>query len=199
MRLRNNGRPDDGFTLLETIVALGIVGTVMASLAVFFTRSATVQHRQADMQVAAQIAAGSMDYVSQLPGENVLLGRTQTAVQAQWQAPAASTYLARTEPAWQDPALPASAAVQGLPTTPETIRMTDDAPPYERWWYVGSCWQPPTGGDCVVVPPGLRSQHVRMYRVVVAITWPSSICTGGRCEYATTMLTEGTLEDPTWE
>jgi prepilin-type N-terminal cleavage/methylation domain-containing protein len=193
-------RADEGFTLVETMVALGIVGTVMASLAVFFVRSSTLQHQQADTQVAVQLAAGSMDYVSQLPGSNVLLGRTQAAVQAEWQAPAASAYLAatRTEPAWQDPLLPASTAVQGLPTAPETIQLTTDSTPYQRWWYVGSCWQAKTGGDCTVVTSALRNLYVPMYRVVVVITWNSPVCSG-LCQYVAAMLTESTLDDPTWQ
>lgn len=201
MKRHRSGPADQGLTLLETVVALGIVGTVMASLAVFFIRSATVQHRQADTQFAAQLAAGSMDYVSQLPGANVLLGRTQAEVEAQWQAPAASTYLdpARTELAWQDPALPESSAVQGLPTAPETIQLTGAATPYQRWWYVGHCWQTATGGDCVVVPPSQRGQRVQMYRIVVAVTWRSPDCPGHQCQHVATMLTESTLDDPTWE
>ena len=200
MSRRRTGPADEGFSLLETMVALGIVGTVMAGLAVFFLRSATVQHGQADMQVAAQLAAGSMDYVSQLPAQNLLLGRTQAAVQAEWQAPGVGTYLdpTRTAPAWQDPSLPASTTVQGLPTAPETIRLTSDSTPYQRWSYVGSCWQAKTGGDCVVVPAAQRSLYVPMYRIVVAITWPSPDCAANQCQYVTSMLTETTLDDPTW-
>jgi prepilin-type N-terminal cleavage/methylation domain-containing protein len=194
-------RADEGFTLLETMIALSIVGTVMASLGVFFVRAATVQHRQADMQVAAQLAASSMDYVSQLPTQNVLLGRTQAAVQAERQVPGVSTYLdpTRTELAWQDPSWPASTTVQGLPTAPETIQLTSDSTTYQRWWYVGSCWQATTGGDCVVVPAAQRSLDVPMYRVIVAITWPSPDCSGNQCQYSATMLTETTLDDPTWQ
>jgi prepilin-type N-terminal cleavage/methylation domain-containing protein len=194
-------RADEGFTLLETVVALGIVCMVMASLAVFFVRSATVQHREADTQVAAQLAAGSMDYVSQLPAQNVLLGRTQPAVRNEWQAPGVGTYLdpSRTELTWQDPALPASTTVQGLPTAPQTIQLTGDSTPYQLWWYVGSCWQAKTGGDCDVVPTAVRSLYVQMYRVVVAILWPSPDCDDNQCQYLSTMLTEGTLDDPTWQ
>ena len=193
-------RPDQGFTLLETLVSLAIVVTVMSSLTVFFVRSATTQHHQADTQVAVQLAASGMDYVSQLPADNILLGRTQAAVQAEWQAPAAAGYLdtTKTQPAWQDPSLPASATVQGLSTTPETIQLSTGATPYQRWWYVGLCWQPKTGGTCTVVATLLQSLSVKMYRVVVAITWPAPDCTGGLCQYATAMLTESTLDDPTW-
>ena len=193
------GRTDQGFTLLETMVSLAIVGTVMASLAVFFVRSATTQHHQADAQVAVQLAASGMDYVSQLPADNILLGRTQAAVQAEWQAPAAAGYLdaTKTQPAWQDPTLPAS-AVQGLPTTPEAIQLTTGATPYKRWWYVGVCWQPKTGGDCTVVATALQSLYVKMYRVVVAVTWAAPDCATSLCQYASAMLTESSLDDPTW-
>ncbi|MBL7253176.1 type II secretion system protein [Paractinoplanes lichenicola] len=196
-------RTDEGFTLIETMVALAVVGVVMSALALFFIRSSTVQHRQADVQVAAQLAANSLDYVSQLPGENVLLGRDQIAVQAQWQAPGTSVYLdpARTELAWQDPSTPASATVAGLPTAPETIQPADGATPYQRWWYVGRCWQPKTGGDCVVVPavPALlRSSRVEMFRIVVALTWTAPDCANRQCQYVTAMLAESSLDDPIW-
>jgi prepilin-type N-terminal cleavage/methylation domain-containing protein len=190
-------RADEGFTLVETMVALGIVGVVMASLAMFFVRSATIQHRQADLQVAAQLAAGSMDYVSELPGDNVLLGRTQAGVQNEWQAPAASTYLSSIQPAWQDPSLPVSATVQGLPTAPETIQLTSDSTPFQRWWYVGSCWQATGGGTCLAASSVLR--NVPMYRVVVVITWNAPDCGTSKCQFVSTMLTESTLDDPTWQ
>ncbi|WP_067499026.1 prepilin-type N-terminal cleavage/methylation domain-containing protein [Actinoplanes sp. TFC3] len=201
MNRRRIAPGDEGFTLLETIVALGIVGAVMASLAGFFVRSEILQHQQADTQTAVQLAIDSMDYVSQLPGENLVLGRTQAAVQDEWQAPGVSTYLdpARTTLVWQDTTLPASSTVQGLPTAPETMQMSGDETPYQRWWYVGLCWQAKAGGDCTVVPSVLRSQYVAMYRVIVAITWPSPACTTGQCQYLATMLTESTLDDPTWQ
>ncbi|MBM2618926.1 type II secretion system protein [Actinoplanes sp. LDG1-06] len=191
---------DDGFTLLETMVALAIVGTVMAALSLFFIRTSTVQHRQADTQVAAQIAANSLDFVSQLPGENVLLGRTQAAVQSQWQAPGTSVYLDSTRTDLTqafDTTSPAS-TLQGLPTAPETIQLTDDTPAYQRWWYVGRCWQAKTGGDCTVVSTLLRPTRIEMFRIVVAITWTAPDCANRQCSYVTTMLAESSLDDPIW-
>jgi prepilin-type N-terminal cleavage/methylation domain-containing protein len=187
---------DEGFTLLETMVALGIVGTVMASLAMFFVRSSTIQNRQADTQVAAQLAAGSMDYVSQLPAGNVLLGRTQASVQAEPVMPAAATYLGNSQLVWQDPSLPATPAIAGLPTAPETIQLTTGSTPFQRWWYVGECWQTKAGGDCTSAATVFKT--VPMYRIVVVITWNSPGCSS-RCQYAATMLAETSLDDPTWQ
>ncbi len=201
MSRRAGAGPDDGgFTLLETMIALGITVAVMASLAFFFVNSGAVLRRQADTQVAVQVAAGAMDHVSQLPGDNVLLGRTEQEVRAQWRAPGVETYLdpGRTELAWQNPALPASPAEPALPTTPERIEVNGETTHYQRWWYVGLCWQPPAGGDCVVVPPEQRDSAVPMFRIVVAVTWPSPDCPESRCEHVAAMLAERTLHDPTW-
>jgi prepilin-type N-terminal cleavage/methylation domain-containing protein len=194
-------RTDEGFTLLETMVALGIVGAVMASLLAFFVDSGAVLRRQADTQVAVHLAAGAMDYVSQLPGENVLLGRTEQAVRAQWRASAAQAHLhpTRTELAWHNPATATPSPIQTLPTTGQPIEINGDATPYERWWYIGRCWQPPTGGDCVVMPAHQRDQSVAMFRIIVAITWPSPDCPDHQCQYATAMLTEHHMQDPTWQ
>lgn len=61
-------RDDAGFTLLETLMSLLVMGTVMASLAVFFSRSMTVTSRQGDRQVAAQLATDGVDQLRKVPG-----------------------------------------------------------------------------------------------------------------------------------
>jgi hypothetical protein len=38
-----------------------------------------------------------------------------------------------------------------------------------------------------------------MYLVVVIITWPSPDCAAHQCQYVATMLTESTVDDPTWQ
>ena len=61
-------RDDTGFTLVETLVSLMIMGMVMASLAVFFSRSMTVTSRQGDRQVAAQLVTDGVDQLRKVPG-----------------------------------------------------------------------------------------------------------------------------------
>ncbi|MEV8503437.1 type II secretion system protein [Actinoplanes sp. NPDC051475] len=198
---------DDGFSLVETIVALGIVGAVMTSVVIFFVGSGGVLRRQADSQAAVQLAAGAMDYASQLPGENLMLGRTQTAVETQlatakaagWRASEVGVYVddALTAPAYQDPGQSTTSSIKTLPTTAEAVKIDGDTTPYERWWFVGRCWQPKSGGACT--NPANHDGLIAMLRIVVAIKWPSPDCPGGRCEYATAMLTEADLDDPTWK
>lgn len=193
---------DEGFSLLETIVALGIVGVVMASAIVFFVGSQASMRRQADSQAAVQLAAGAMDYVSQLTGKNVLLGRTETDVRSQRKVPGVGVYFDdeqhRTLLAFQDESDPTTSTLQTLPTTAESITVSGISIPYERWWYVGRCWQAKGGGDCAV-PAVVPPDAIAMFRVVVAITWPSPQCLADECQYVTAMLTEVDPVDPTWK
>jgi prepilin-type N-terminal cleavage/methylation domain-containing protein len=201
-RRRGRDPADSGFTLLEMTVALGLIGVVMASTIVFFVQSGTASRKQADTQVAAQYAAGAMEDAGLLTGENVLLNRTEAAVRNQWRVPGVEEYLdpARTELAWQNPATPAPASFdRTLSTGEETITAVGETTKFKRWWYVGLCWQPRGGGDCVVVPAAQRAQQVAMFRIIVAIVWPSSDCPSNRCHYVATMLTERTLDDPVYE
>lgn len=201
-RRRGHDPSDSGFTLLEMTVALGLIGVVMSSTIVFFVQSGKVMRKQADTQAAAQFAASAMEDAGLLTGENILLNRTEAAVDNQWRAPGVKKYLdpARTELAWQDPATPTPASFDRmLSTGEETVTTADETTKFKRWWYVGLCWQSRTGGDCTVVPEAQRVQQVAMFRIIVAIVWPSSDCPDNQCEYVNTMLTERTLDNPTFE
>jgi type II secretory pathway pseudopilin PulG len=203
------GRPpgkdpgEQGFALLEVLVALGVTAVVMASLAMFFVQSTTSVRKQTQTQHAAQLAVTSMEDVSQLPGSSILLGRTQQAVLSQWdrRLPAVdSTYVANpaasteVELAWTDEA-PAR-GMRVLPTTAEDITVNGAATMFQRHWYVGLCWQPRNGGNCTAVPVGQRPAMVPMYRVIIAIVWPSRDCPGATCQHVTAMLEERVTDDP---
>ena len=189
---------DDGFTLLEALVSLGLLTVVLAAVSLYFLSASATNRRQADTQTATQLAISAMERTSLLPGAAVLSGRSETAVRTQHHAPGVDTYLAPTltEPAWQTPA--DEPTTLSLPTTPEPVTIGGTPSKYHRSFYVGTCWRPLTGGDCVVVPASDRPAHQLMYRVVVAITWPSRDCTGGTCSYVTALLHAPTTADPTF-
>jgi prepilin-type N-terminal cleavage/methylation domain-containing protein len=195
-----NHSGDRGSTLLELVVTLSIVGVVMTSLTALYVHSTAVQRKQSDMQVAAQFAVAAMERVSLLPGSTLLVGRSQQAVVNQWRAVGVDAFVNQTttQLAWQAPGTSAPPGVEGLPTTAEAIKVNGTPTKYQRHWYVGLCWQPRTGGDCVVVPAAQQATRVPMYRVVVAITWRSKDCGGDTCQYVSAMLTERQLEDPTF-
>jgi type II secretory pathway pseudopilin PulG len=188
---------DDGFTMLEALISLGIIGTVMASLMLFFVQSSATTAYQADSQAATQVAAAAMERVSLLPGDALLAGRTKAEVLGQWRAPGVEPYLAtsRTELTWQDPTANPVTSAQSLPTTARTALIGGLASKFRESFYVGVCSQPPGAGDCTAVP-ATQQGRIPMYRVVVAVTWTAKQCPASACSYVTAMLVEQDLTDP---
>jgi prepilin-type N-terminal cleavage/methylation domain-containing protein len=100
--LRPSGR-DGGFTLIETVVAVVLMGIVPHGVAGLLIRSTSSAAQIARTNVAAQLADQQMELVRSIKASEatpfaskLLAGRTEAAVQAQWaSAPAA---LAQTTP-----------------------------------------------------------------------------------------------------
>lgn len=213
---------DRGFTLLEVLVSVALIGTMTATLAPFLVRSVVVVEEQRKRQGAVQIATDAMERVSALSGAAALAGRSYTAAKAQWDAvwaPTATTpYAEAVRPhlatmslgspldastagktswrAWdlQLPGNSSSGATAGLPTVP--VNVTLGGTTYRQNWYLGICReQLGTGGDCVSLAgpdPDPSRADVPFLRVVVAVTWPGRICPGGVCTYVTSTLTSVT-------
>jgi Tfp pilus assembly protein PilV len=78
---------DDGFSLIEVIVALGILMIVMLSTAGFFVQSLKTSSTQAQQQEAAQLATQQLDYSRSVPAKALLYGRTQALVQVATNSP----------------------------------------------------------------------------------------------------------------
>src|SRR5690349_11982829 len=78
-------RADDaGTTLLETTVALALIGMFMAALGPFLTTSLSVTNTQRARQVAIQLAGDAMEQARSLTGAGLFEGRSRLAVQQQW-------------------------------------------------------------------------------------------------------------------
>ncbi len=192
------GRDDAGFMLLETLLALTIISVVMAGVSMFFLQSTAVTRKQADSQAAAQIAMAAVERATVLPGSAVLTGRSEQDVVNQWRAPGVDAYLQHTQLVWENSDV-AGAATQALPTTVDPVLVGGGPSKFRRSWYVGVCWQPVSQGACVVVPPALQAGRIKMYRIVVAVTWSSKDCSGGLCSHVATTLTNYDQEDPTFQ
>jgi Tfp pilus assembly protein PilV len=78
---------EDGFSLIEVIVALSLLIIVMLSTAGFFVQSLKLSSGQTQQQQAAQLASQQLDYTRSVPAKALLYGRTQTAVAAATAAP----------------------------------------------------------------------------------------------------------------
>ncbi len=79
---RRHDAADGGFSLIEVIVALGLLVAVMATTAGFFTTSLKQSNGQTQAQQAAVLADQQLDYTRSVTGDALLSGRTSTAVAA---------------------------------------------------------------------------------------------------------------------
>jgi prepilin-type N-terminal cleavage/methylation domain-containing protein len=195
MTAQQAGRPvgagdDAGFTLVETIVAIALVGIVMASMSAFLVSSMTVTSQQSGRKGAIQIADDATELVRALKGSALLTGRDYTSVDAQWNNPTTgvSPYLSTMSEAW-DTTVTSGGASAPLPTSPKSVTLNGVA--YGQHWYVGRCWQPTAGGDCAAA-----TGDVPFFRVVVAVTWTAKNCPASACSYVTTTLVSSAASDP---
>ena len=201
------GRPllssrDGGFSLVEVLVAIAVIGTVMTAVAPFLVQSFAVVGQERGRQVAVQVANDALERARALDPSSLVAGRSQLETQAQWDAAPAvvAAYLADMDQAW-DLLLPTATSQAGprapLPTVANPVAVNGVT--YNQNWYVGRCWQgkvdpAATGvaavGDCgpVNAAPGL----LPYFRVVVAVTWPDASCAADQCVYlASTVVSTG--------
>jgi type II secretory pathway pseudopilin PulG len=199
-------RPDEGFTLVEVVLAVVLLSSLLASLAVLFVggvkQMGALQRRQVAVQVAAQ-ALEAVRAVSSTPGQGgcvkLLQGRGQVAADAQWDgAPAALTTI--TDMAWTSDLCTGSIVVpwQGVPGATGTVTdpVVVGGQPYTVKTYIGTCVLTAARSSCLRaadVPGGGPT----MYRVLVQVDWTGSGCTSGACSYSASTLID-TSADPTF-
>ena len=64
--------PDGGFTLIEVLTALAVIGVVLTAVTTFFVRSMVTIHLQGSRQVAIQIASTSLEQLRAMSGQPAL-------------------------------------------------------------------------------------------------------------------------------
>jgi type II secretory pathway pseudopilin PulG len=192
---RAGPRSDLGISLIEVMVAIVVIGTVMAAAAPFLVRSVLVVDQQRTRQVAIQVANDALERARALDPSSLLAGRSKLATDDLWSAaPAAVTaYLATMLKDW-DPQLPADRSVAGgqapLPTEPNIVSV--DGEPYSQRWYVGKCWQAKVSraatvaGACGTANP--LTTDVPFFRVVATVTWNHRSCPASGCIYIASTL-----------
>jgi len=70
---------DAGFTLVEVLSALAVVGIVMTAVTTFFIRSMVTVDLQTARQAAIQVAADGMEQLRAVPGSMALTWLTRNA------------------------------------------------------------------------------------------------------------------------
>ncbi|OLB77077.1 MAG: hypothetical protein AUI14_17150 [Actinobacteria bacterium 13_2_20CM_2_71_6] len=184
-------RPDAGFTLIEVLVAITLIGIVMAALATFYTSTVSVTAQQSGKQTAVKYAIDGMERVRGLRGSELAAGRKKGKADPAT-VPAAKNDLVKNElNSMEEWDLQADPNVDPKLLLRETGVVLNGIG-YDRYSFVGKCWSPPAGGACV--NPG-NTGDVEFYRVVVAVTWPGKNCAQALCAYFTsTLVSDGSGE-----
>ncbi|MFG1925874.1 putative Ig domain-containing protein [Cryptosporangium sp. NPDC048952] len=187
--------PEAGFSLIELMTAMTLIGIVMASLTGFFTNTVRATNVQSNIQTAVQLVSDALERVRSMQGSAITTGRDQASVQGQWSAVTSdspvSPYLTSMQQVWDDKAAYPAGSSAPLPTAPSTVVLNNVT--FTRSWFVGQCWQPLLGGDC---SPVKLTLGIPFYRVVTLVTWSGTGCPTGGCSQIAATLVSTASADP---
>jgi prepilin-type N-terminal cleavage/methylation domain-containing protein len=191
-------RADDrGFTLVEVLVAAGLIGSVLIFSTAYFVGALSMTRYQSDKQAAAQLATDAMDRMRSMPGSTLATGRDAGTVTSQLRRLAHDGVLdeaiADIEPAVDLRAVTGAGRSAPLPTVTQPV--TVHGLTFGQDWLLGRCWVLDTGGDCTVLNK-TQPNPVELLRVVVAITWTGRECPDNRCLFTTSTLVDSTIDEP---
>jgi prepilin-type N-terminal cleavage/methylation domain-containing protein len=70
--MRTRSPADAGFTLVEVLASLAVIGVVMTAVTTFFVRSMVTVHIEGARQAAIQVASDAMEQLRAVPGSLAL-------------------------------------------------------------------------------------------------------------------------------
>jgi prepilin-type N-terminal cleavage/methylation domain-containing protein len=158
---------DAGFTLLEVMVAMALIGTTMAAAVSFSVSTEGVTNLSGGQQAAVQLATEGVEAVRAVP---------VTALR-----PA----LAGSTGRWTPPSTAGAASDDPEQPVRNDVR-------FARTWSVTACWQPPAGGTCGIQAAG----YLPFLRVVVTVTWSDRRCAVNPCAFTTSTLVSNEAREP---
>ncbi|GAB7038834.1 MULTISPECIES: putative Ig domain-containing protein [Catenuloplanes] len=186
---------DDGFTMAETLVAIGIIGTVMLALTSFYIATIRITAAQGDRQVAIQAASDAMERVRALKPSTLITGRDLNSSTVQWNSPVrgVSSLLSLGTLAYDPAAGNGAGSTAALPTTARTVQINGVS--LKQNYYVSTCLRAAGAAtECLPAAPGVS--FLEFYRVVVAVTWDEPSCQDGVCSYVTSTLVGRNTTEP---
>lgn len=203
MRSETFGRRagDEGFTLLEVLVALTVLSVAMAGLGTFFVSGAVTVAQQRDLRNAMVLASNALEQVRALEESALLDGRGQAAVENQFRDAENGPFASKLEPYFDNMKREWAPGATGgadaaLPTEPKDF--TVGTTKFTQNIFVGPCEVYIIRGDECEMPLPLDSPRrptdsttiLEYFRVVVLINWNHKSCTAntGQCSHITSTL-----------
>jgi prepilin-type N-terminal cleavage/methylation domain-containing protein len=188
-RLRR--RQDDGFGLIELMVAVALLALVMGSIGYLFLRATRVSNVNQQRQIAVMVAGQQLEFVRSVPADaNIVLGRATGDVSALESEPAsADLRLADNSPTSD------AAAVAGSPNARVPLRKSVQVgnTQFSVRIYLRYCWRTPDNLRCDNKSGTTQAPANQLVRAWVAVAWepaPGDRCSGYtpavggfRCEY----------------
>ncbi|WP_229830655.1 putative Ig domain-containing protein [Actinoplanes ianthinogenes] len=188
-RAAARGAGDGGFTMLEMVVSAAVMCIVLMGLGAFFVQAMSTSHLQGQQQASMRLAADAMDALRAPQVAALLSERAPCAAACPAPVAKAAPLLAGIE-RWDAAAAPTfvttapSAATTSFPVPPSSSNVTVNGLTYQRYLYLGKCWEQTGGGACTADD----TQPIAMVRAVVGVAWPSHACANGACSFATSTL-----------
>jgi prepilin-type N-terminal cleavage/methylation domain-containing protein len=194
-RMRAQRRSDAGFTMVEVIISLLIIGVVSTASAGFFASNVKDVNGQRQHQEAVDLADQQMETVQSLPVAKLVAGRTHAAVTALFATSAATALSISTQ---DDVANAGDYDSSGATTpviAPQLVQTVNNVP-YTIYTFIDVCWFAVQTGNC---GPTNTTTPVttKEYRASVYVSWLSSGPCHLGCNYSTSTLIDPTA-DPTF-
>lgn len=201
MHRRFSTRDENGFTLIEVVVATAILLIVGVASSAFTIQALNLAAQQQRSQIAVTVAGQRMEQVQRLTGSSaqpgvLAAGRPEDEVVAAFSAAAGVTGVAQTYPTWT------SDGTEPIPLTATSPRSGSD---FVSTVLIGTCYQPKAGGVCTTLagkssdpyPTAVAGQS-RMIRVIVIVAYAGHCDGADTCRYTTSALFD-TNADLTWQ
>ena len=200
---------EDGFVLLESIIAISLIAFIMAAVGVEFVSGVAAVARQRATQSAAEVADSAMGQLRALKPSDLVTGRGATSVQTQFTQgnaiAAISPWLQKMDQTSDATALTTAGANATIPTCDPAPHVTAPAAciqkpatvAYTVAEFLGTCWVDTSIASAKCVPTAQKTTgSVQYLRAVVSVGWTSGTCTAG-CYYVSSTLISAAA-DPTF-
>jgi type II secretory pathway pseudopilin PulG len=202
---RRTAHADDGFSLLETVLAAVLVAWTVALTATASISAlgglARLHHSQAAARLATQVIEAARSFSTLPDGSGctpLLAGRTVTAVTGMLSTFGSALDLAVFDPAYAEPAC---GTRTGLPVTgllhEGAVRANPvgiDGQGYSVANVVGTCRLLTTGGCVDADLVGTSALGQTLYRLVVVVRWSERQCPAGVCTWTTSTLLDASTD-----